>query len=262
MSEPQVLSGQLDRRSHPGSHTLLRGLVVLECVAYESSRTGVSVTEVANAIDLDKSTVSRTLAALRDAGYLRQGANRRYRLTSKLAHLAEGHTGREELRDIARPHLDRLHDLFDEELHLAVPDGGEMVFIDYRSSGQIVRSKLPTTPAPAHLTAVGRAVLAMLSHEERSAVLRDAIRASGTALTADQRDELSDELMVAQRQGWASYDGGDGTTRVAAAIVNNAGQPLGALCLSGPSFRLADRTGELARHVLATVDAVSRAIPN
>lgn len=255
------LPERIQPRSHPGSHTLLRGLVVLECVANASARTGVGVTQVANTIGVDKSTVSRTLAALRDAGYLRQDPSRRYRLTSKLARLAEGHAGREELREVAREHIERLHADFDEEVHLAVLDGGEMVFIDYLPSSRSVRSTLPTVPAPAHRTAVGRAVLAQLSHEERSIVLRHAVRAAGESLGRAERDELSDQLEITQRQGWATIDEGDDITRVAAAVADVEEHPVGALCLSGPSFRLAERTAEMARRVIATADAISREVP-
>jgi IclR family transcriptional regulator, acetate operon repressor len=253
-----LVTEQARRHTAPGSNTLLRGLVVLESVAHESSQNGISVTEVAALTGLDKSTVSRTLAALRDAGYLRQDARRRYRLTSKLARLAEGHLWTADLRNVAEAHLERLHERFDEELHLAILDGGEMVFIDYRPSTKSVRSNLPTVPAPAHLTAVGRAVLAALPHDERASVLQEAVRVSGEKLDRSVATELSEEIAISQRRGWAGYDAGDDVTRIAAAILDGTGAPIGALCLAGPSYRLAQRTPELAREVVAAAQGISR----
>lgn len=253
----RLVTEQARHRSAPGSNTLLRGLVVLESVAHGSRQEGTSVTEVAALTGLDKSTVSRTLAALREAGYLHQDAHRRYRLTAKLSQLAEGHAWTAELRDVAAPHLEQLHARYDEELHLAVLDGGQMVFIDYRPSSKSVRSNLPTVPAPVHRVAVGRAVLAALPHDERSNVLQEALRVSDDRFGRRETVELSDELERVQSRGWATYAAGDDVTRIAAAITDASGAPLAAVCLSGPSYRMDDRVEELAADVMATAAAIS-----
>lgn len=256
----RLVTEQARQRTAPGSNTLLRGLVVLESVAHGSRHDGISVTDIAAMTGLDKSTVSRTLAALREAGYLHQDAHRRYRLTAKLAQLAEGHAWTAELRDTARPHVERLHQRYDEEVHLAVLDGGEMIFIDYRPSSQSVRSNLPTVPAPVYRTAVGRAVLAALPHEERANVLREALRASGDRFGRTETGELSDAIEEVQSRGWASYAAGDDVTRIAAAITDSSAAPLAAICLSGPSYRMKERVPELAAEVMATAAAIGHDI--
>ena len=56
--------------------TLLRGLSVLERVA-AADADGLGVTELGVRAGLDKSTASRVLATLREAGYVRQDTRRR-----------------------------------------------------------------------------------------------------------------------------------------------------------------------------------------
>ena len=63
-----------------------------------------------------KSTTSRLLAQLRDTGYVRQDGYRRYRLTAKLGELGAGFSEVEDLRVVARRHLEVMHERFDEEI--------------------------------------------------------------------------------------------------------------------------------------------------
>ena len=112
---------------------------------------------------------------------------------------------------------------------MAVLDGGQMVFVDYRQSSRSVRSNLPTVPAPAHRVAVGLAVLAALPHDERSIVLQEALRVSGERSSREHAEALSQELGRVQRRGWAGYDAGDDITRVAAAILDGSQAPLAAI---------------------------------
>lgn len=222
----------------PKANMLLRGLGVLECVAESPNRTGVSVGEVASRTGLEKSTVSRTLAILREAGYVRQDGYRRYRLTGKLTTLSQGYSNVADLLVAARPHLESLHAEFDEEVHLATLDQGYMVFVDYIPSSQVVRSTLSTTQRLIHETAAGRAALCLLDHEARVDALRLSADAGGTSFNADQLAEILAELDGAKERGWAGYDRGDEVSRFAAPILDESGEPLAAVCLSGPTFRI------------------------
>lgn len=140
------------------------------------------VGEIATALTMDKSTVSRLLASLRTAGYVRQRTDRRYRLTSKLLFLACNFIPGEHLRDVARDSALKLHSTFSEAVHVAAVDGGEVVFVDYRESPHAVRTQLPTIPAPLHLTAIGRAVLSRMTSSARASALEESARAAGSRL--------------------------------------------------------------------------------
>jgi DNA-binding IclR family transcriptional regulator len=232
------------------SNMLLRGLTVLEAVARSSSRRGVGVTEIAVETALDKSTASRILAFLRDAGYIRQDGYRRYRLTSKLSQLSAGYSDIEDLILVARPYLEELHADFDEEVYLAVLDGGNMHFVDYIPSTRVVRSNLSKSERLVHETAAGRAALALLGREDRLRALALSAAGANIEFSAADLARIERELDDARDRGWAGHDTGDEVTRFAAPIVDGSGVPLAAMCVAGPSFRVDPRSAEFATAVV------------
>ncbi|ANY08940.1 IclR family transcriptional regulator [Pseudonocardia sp. HH130630-07] len=245
-------------RRDPPSTVLHRGLLVLEAVARAGNRHGVGVTAISAETGLDKSTASRLLAQLRDTGYVRQDGYRRYRLTAKLGELGAGYSEVEDLRVVARPHLEMMHERFDEEIHLAMLDGGMMTFIDYIGSSQLVRSHLTSRQRPVHETAAGRAILAHLPHGTRVEVLRLSAECAGHALSDEEVRATVATLDEARDRGWAGYDRADDVIRYASAVFAPNGDPIAAACISGPSFRLLPRGEEVAAAVIEAAAATSR----
>lgn len=242
------------------ANMLLRGLDILEAVARSSSRRGVGVTEIAAETGLDKSTTSRMLAFLRDAGYIRQDTYRRYRLTNKLSQLTAGYSDIEDLLVVARPHLEAMHADFDEEVHLAVLDGGYMQFVDYIPSSQVVRSNLSNTQRLVHETAAGRAALALLGRAERAEALALSAAGANMVFSEDEMATMQQELDEARDRGWADHDAGDGVSRFAAPIIDAAGNPVAAMCISGPTFRVDPRAAAFAEAVVNAAAKASRAL--
>lgn len=236
------------------SLTMLKGLTILEYVASQSGT--LAVGEVAAAIGMDKSTVSRLLASLRVAGYVRQGRDRRYQLTSKLLFLTRNFVPAEHLREAARPVTEKVHATFDEAVHVAGVDGGEIVFVDFLDSSHAVRSQTPTTPSPLHLTAIGRAVLAGMTDDARDAAIRDSADAAGVALSETTTTELQKSIELAKSAGFATFDADDDVVRIAVAILDDSGDPVGGLSVSGPSYRLGDRVEEIGRLLVTAVAGV------
>jgi DNA-binding IclR family transcriptional regulator len=244
----------------PTANMLLRGLAVLERVALSPNSRGVAVSGIAAETGLDKSTTSRIMAFLRDAGYLRQDAYRRYRLTSKLSQLAAGYSGVEDIRVVAHPFVQQLHDAYDEEIHLAVIDGGDTIFIDYIGSSRLVRSNLSTTPRPVLETAAGRAILAAMSEDDKNTVLQLTAASTGKTLKSRERAALDRDLETARELGWAGYDAGDDVTRFAAPIMGSDGAPVASMCISGPTYRVLERSQEYSRAVVEAAAAASEAL--
>lgn len=234
------------------SLTMLKGLTILEYVA--SQPNALAVGEVAAATDMDKSTVSRLLASLRFAGYVRQGRDRRYQLTSKLLFLTRNFVPAEHLRDAARSTTEHVHAQFDEAVHVAAIDAGEVVFVDFLDSSHTVRSQTPTTPSPLHLTAIGHAALSRMVGSARTIALRKSAAAAECTLDDVDTIELSASLELTRERGFSIYEAGDDVARVAAAIVNSTGEPVGGMSVSGPTYRLKDRIEEIGR-VLAAATA-------
>lgn len=239
--------------------SLKRGLAVLELVA-QAGTDGVAVTEVAARVELDKSTVSRILATLRELGYVRQDTDRRYRSTARLGKLAHRRPGAQDVAALARERLEELHALHDEAIHLAVVNGGEMLFLDYLQTTKAVRTETPMFPRPLHEVAVGIAVLAAVDHDERAQLIKASMAVADHRPTPRERAQLRAEVGRAQERGWATIDAGDDVTRVAAALIDSSGRPIGAITVSGPSYRIEPQLDQIAADTIAAANDIGAAL--
>ncbi|HEY9292303.1 MAG TPA: IclR family transcriptional regulator [Microlunatus sp.] len=257
------LGGHDAANSSDGRQTssLRRGLAALELVA-QAGEQGVTVGEVAAQLKLDKSTGSRILATLREAGYVRQDVNRRYLTTPRLAKLAHRRPGAQDVAALARERLERLHAQHDEAIHLAVVNGGEMLFLDYLQTTKAVRTEIPMVPRPIHKVAVGIAVLAAVDHDERAQLMRESIAADGARLNRTERVQLSAQIEQAQERGWATIEHGDDITRVAVALADADNRPIGAICMSGPSYRIDTVLDSIVADTIAAADEISAILPH
>lgn len=236
------------------SLTMLKGLQVLEYVASHSG--SLAVGEVSAALNIEKSTTSRLLASLRSAGYVRQGQDRRYQLTSKLLFLTRNFIPAEHLREVAREAAVGLHGAFEETVHVAAIDKGEIVFVDFLESPLTVRIQLPTVPAPLHLTAIGRAMMARMTADHYQSALDESLIASGAPLGRAEIDELTSSVDQARKLGYAVYTKGDDVTRVAVAITNQTGTPVGGISVSGPSYRIGGQIAAIGQALKEALENV------
>ncbi|MGH8776742.1 MAG: IclR family transcriptional regulator [Jiangellaceae bacterium] len=230
-----------------GARTLARGLLLLELVA--DSPPGVGVSELAAKSGLDKGTVSRLLATLRQCGYVRQSpGDRHYSLSAKTTRLSHAYLTQLDLRGVARPFLWRLREEVGETIHLAIREGTRIVYVDQLEPDRAVRhSSAVGQILPLHVTAMGRALLVAMKPVDRDEMLALLLGERRYDDFVGDGDRLFEELADAARRGWATVDRRDDVIRIGAAIVDGLGEPLGAMSISGPSYRIADRMDELGQ---------------
>src|SRR5919108_22511 len=152
-----------------------------------------------------------------------------------------GHPERVGMPAICAPILQALADETDELVQLAVVEDGEVLFVaKAEGPGQQIRMlPLVGLVAPAHATAAGKVWLAHPPEAEALAVLaRQGLRRL-TPRTITSRGKLFTQLREAHARGYAIVDeelvqGG----RAAAAPILAGGRVVGAVAVSGPTFRL------------------------
>jgi len=127
----------------------------------------------------------------------REPQSGRYRLGWRLFELGAVAISRFNIRDCARPHLERVLFETDETVHLCVLDAGEVLYIDKAEPSRSVRmaSKIGRL-SPAHCSAVGKAMLAHLPERELDEILkqRGLVRMTPTTIVtpADLKAEIED----------------------------------------------------------------------
>jgi DNA-binding IclR family transcriptional regulator len=111
-----------DAVARGGAQTLARGISALKMVvnAYD----GLSVVELAEALDVHRTIASRLLSTLSDADLVAKGRDGRYRGSAGLLGLAGG--AYSAIREAALPVLRKLADTLGATVSLMVPEGHEV----------------------------------------------------------------------------------------------------------------------------------------
>lgn len=215
------------------------GRAVAVLAAFRAEDDGLGPAELARRSGLPKSTAHRIALDLVAAGLLeRQGT--RVRLGLKLFEIGQRVPRQRVLRDAAVPYMSDLREATRQTVHLAVLEGGEVVYVEILGSSGGPR--LPSQVGgrlPAHVTGVGKAILAFSPPDVAKAVLAaDLVRTSERSVTAPGL--LARELERIRREGVA-YDreeSGKGIVCAASPVLGPDGLALGALSVSGWSTRM------------------------
>lgn len=226
-----------------GARTLDRGLAILDVLA--QVRRAIGVTEIAEQLHLDKSTVHRLLSTLAKRGYVQQkNDSRHYMLGPQVLALYDAFQEHVGLQQLCRPMLEALTALSQETSHLAILSGVDIVFLDYISTPQMmgVRTMIGRRE-PAYCTALGRALLAALPRDKRIELLEETTFQAYTERTPMSLPAVNAILDASEEKGWA-LDNEEflaGVRCLASVIVDGRGQPVAAIGISGPAARLSEK---------------------
>ncbi|MEV0147148.1 MULTISPECIES: IclR family transcriptional regulator [unclassified Nonomuraea] len=137
-----------------------RALLILQEIGKHSR--GVTLDELASRLGLPKSSLHRLLGALKHRGFAAQPEpGGPYFVGTELLATAFRYYESMDLRTLVRPLLLRLREEFDETVHVAVLDGGEIVYLDkVEAVRSITMSSVVGGRNAAHCTGVGKALLA------------------------------------------------------------------------------------------------------
>ncbi len=239
----------------------VRVLRILEEIA--KSEDGIGVTELANRLELNKSTVYRFLATLEEEQYLeQQETTKKYQSGIKLFELASRIVNQVDWTKDIRPFLVDLKDRVNETVHLGIIDNGEVVYIDKVECERSIRmySRVGKR-APVYCTGVGKAILAFLSKEKQANIIKNIDYTKFTTSTIIDDSDLKKEIKIIRAQGFAldREEHESGVNCAAAPIFTHDGQVLGGISIAGPSSRVDEENlFELAAEVKKTAQLISR----
>lgn len=229
-----------DDAVHGGVQSVDRALAILEILGRDGSS---GVGEVAEELQIHKSTASRLLGSLLARGMVQQNTNRgKYELGFGILKLASTIPGRLSLVALARPVIEALAEQYKETVNLAVLREEYAVNVD-QAMGP---STLATydwlgSLTPLHATSSGKVLLAGLSSDERGRILKATKLPQRTAKTIRTRTALEKELLQVVKDGYAQAleEFEMGINSYAAPVRNHLGVVVGAISISGPAFRFA-----------------------
>ncbi|MGO3147010.1 MAG: IclR family transcriptional regulator [Leucobacter sp.] len=244
------------------SASLRKALSILRYLGEDIEGEGRTITQISEALDLNKSTVTRLLQPMSEMFFVEQvPTSTAYRLSWETARLGQAYLAG--VRPSQDMHL-LLADLSSataETVHFVRAATPHVVYIDKVDSTHAVRmfSRIGNTQ-PMYSTSVGKSILAFDTEDAIQAVFEAGMPAR-TDTTITTEADLRTELELIRKQGWAidNVENEDGIRCVAAPVFDASGDCTHAISVSGPITRVPmSRVPELAALVTNTAKDISR----
>ena len=221
----------------------------------------VALKHLAQGTGLHPSTAHRILAAMNGSRIVERHDAGTYRLGIRLLELGNLVKSRLNIRDIAAPYMQQLHERIGEAINLGIRHEDEIVYIERTSSGRsLVRVVyLVGGRAPLHLTSVGKLFLAEDGAEAVRAYARRTGLPGKTATSLTNLPALEKELDKIRRHA-VSFDNEEaevGLKCVAAPIHDDEGRLVAGLSVSAPVDR---HKPEWVSQVKTTAEEISHAL--
>lgn len=240
-------------REVPGVALLYKAFRVMDAVA--EAKTPPRITDLLAATDLSKGTLYRLLQALVDRRYLRHDpSDQSYRLGTKLFDMAHTVWESFDLRSAASSELIALRDRLGETTRLSVLEGYNVLYIDQVDAVSELRvASAVGSRAPIHASSSGKAMLSKLEPVQRSEILSRLELTRLTPATITDEKELRQHIDLVTARGYAisMEERVPGIASVSAPILDASNRPVGALTVTGPSFRLEwDKLNAIGRDLI------------
>ncbi|MEM9204067.1 MAG: IclR family transcriptional regulator [Actinomycetota bacterium] len=213
------------------------------------------VTELAEQVDLPKSTVARLLSALESEGAVTQDEmGGEYRLGDGLLDIAGAAQPGRNLVATVRPFLLELSEEMGEAAGLGIAQERNIFYLDHTDPEADVMVRDWTGEAlPMHSVPSGMALLAYMPDLEVEAYLAEPAEAV-TPNTLIDPDAITERLEAVRNLGyaWGYEEGVDGINSLAAPIIGSDGEVVAAIHVHGPAYRFPnpDRTHDLGMRLI------------
>lgn len=172
---------------------LARGLAVME--GFSGRDEFLTVAELAKTVDLPRATVRRCLLTLKSLGYVETNGDKFFRLAPKVLGLAQAYISSSLLPRIAQPVIERLSETLNESCSVSILYGDQIIYVARsarRRRGSLLRDV--GSSLPAHITSMGRVLLANLTQRDFEAYLERINLERYTSHTITDRDQLREAI--------------------------------------------------------------------
>ena len=242
-----------------GVRALDRALDILDVIAGAS---GLTLSEIAQRLDLAPSTVHRVLVTLAVRGEAESDhATQTWHVGPTAFRHGSAFMRRSGLVERARPVLRRLMEVTGETANLGILDGNAVLFLNQAETHETIRAFFPPgTRSPLHASGIGKALLAHMRSFELRQLLREMQLSRFTPMTLSEPQALLDDLALIRARGY-SLDNEErslGMRCIAAPVFDLAGEAAAGISVSGPLSRMDDgRLEAMSESVIAAARELS-----
>jgi IclR family pca regulon transcriptional regulator len=233
-------------------------------IVAESPRRGMGLSELAERAALDKATTHRLARILVRHGWLVQDdESRRYRLGVRVLDFGFAYLAGIDLRERALPAMQQLAQDFGGSVSLAQLDGADIVYLERIPARQwtVSLEMRVGSRVPAHVTSMGKALLASLTDPQVRTLLQGRKLQTLTPMSISTTKQLLGQLAEIRARGFALNDQETvlGLRSVAAAINGHMGNPMAAVNVALPTAQctLERLASEVAPRVVEAAEAIA-----
>ena len=239
-----------------------RAVAILAAIGSAGSPS--SLTQIAREVGLGQPTTSRYLSSLVGHGLVERDESGRYVLGIGLYILGQKTLQHRDVRNLARPQLELLHQRYNETVSLALWVNKELVVVDCIEATQALKQGATVgLPNPWHASSLGKSILAWVDEETLDVLLPTQALDTFTNKTLSTRPLLEAQFPAIHSRGFAVDDEESslGGRCIGAPVFNAAGRPIGAISISGPVSRIvSEDIASIGLVVSAAANEISRAL--
>jgi DNA-binding IclR family transcriptional regulator len=211
-----------------------RTLDILELLAGEPH--GLTMSEISVRLGFAPSSTHGLVHTLQSRGYLTLNGGHRFQLGARLIQLGLSVGDRLDLRSIAREPLERLVSATHDTALLAVPERGELLYVEkvLSDASGIRTDPRVTSRRPLHCSSLGKALLAAVNDGSVTKVLNAAGFDPVTPYTITDRKVLLEDLAKTRQRGYSvdEQEAVAGVFCVGAPVRDHTGRSIAAVSLS------------------------------
>ena len=220
----------------PVSTTMLS----FDIIEYIHSQNGATITDVANDMDLVKSTAHRHLSTLRSAGWLvREGTT--FYLSIRFLALGKQAQNRKPEYEIVKPRVSHIAAETGERSQFIVEENGSGVYVHTALGEHAVRTDSGEgKQVPLNTISAGKAILSQMPESRVVEIIDSGKFAKNTKNTITDKGKIFQEINKIRELGYAVNEGEstEGLRAVSVPVTAPDGGILGALGVSGPARRM------------------------
>lgn len=229
--------------------SLVKAMQLLEHLG--GSKSEYRVSDIAEALDLNKSNAHEILSTFEYLGYIKKNPeNRLYSLDFKIMELSHKLSLQHPYQMVARQEVTYLSNKLGEHSHFGVPFGNEVMILEGGfPTDTCCATSLMGTTTPIHCTGLGKAILAHLPRIQIDHILSQDLRRY-TDKTIRTRAGLLEELALIKERGYSvnNMEHQIGIKCVGVPVLDQNNEVKGGICLFGPASRFSEhRIEELAQ---------------
>lgn len=201
---------------------LEKAIAIIETLAEQEEPVGVS--DLCKLLDIPKTSVFFILNTLDQNEYICKTEDGKYKLGPQFISLGLSVLNKTDIRELARPFLERLLEETGFTVHLAILNNGEAMYIDKLENKAFVKfSTYIGQRQPLHASGVGKALAAYLPVPELERIIASRGLAEKTKNTITTFEQFKDSLAFVREEGYALEDeeGEYGIRCIGAAIFDH-----------------------------------------